>query len=271
MPELPEVETTRLGLLPHVLGQQITAVCIRQKQLRFALADDFDHLLMTQYILGVTRRAKYLILELSQGFLMIHLGMSGHLRIFNLDVPPAKHDHIDIVLSNQQLIRYRDPRRFGFMRFNATLDKFTMLQHLGPEPFECTALVFYNQCQKRQAAIKICMMNQSIIVGIGNIYASEALFLAKIHPLTPAKKLSLAECEHLLLQIQQVLHHAISQGGTTLQDYVSSAGTPGYFKQELRVYQREHQFCYDCNTAIKKLIIGQRSSFFCPHCQISRD
>ena len=271
MPELPEVETTRLGLLPHVLGKKIYAVAIRQKKLRFQIPNDFENKLINQHIIGISRRAKYLIFELSNGYLIIHLGMSGHLRILNQDIRPEKHDHIDILISNQQMIRYNDPRRFGFMRFTDKLDEFSSLQHLGAEPFDYNAESFYSQCQKRHAPIKSCIMNQSIIVGIGNIYASEALFLAKIHPLTAAKKLNFAQCENLLKQIQFVLSSAIKQGGTTLQDYVSSEGKPGYFKQSLKVYQRENKHCYDCNTPIKKLIIAQRSTFLCPHCQILRD
>ena len=271
MPELPEVETTRLGLLPYVLGRKINDVDVRQAKLRFALPKHFKNLLINKHIIAIKRRAKYLIFELDQGFLIVHLGMSGHLRILNLASSPEKHDHIDIILTDNKVIRYNDPRRFGFMHYTDSLDDFSMFKHLGPEPFEMNAHELYRAFQKRKAAIKICMMNQSIIVGVGNIYASEALFLAKIHPLTAAKKLNLSQCEHLLTEIQHVLTIAIKQGGTTLQDYVNSEGKPGYFKQSLKVYQRENKPCFDCNTPIKKLIIGQRSTFFCPHCQILRD
>lgn len=268
MPELPEVETTRLGLLPHVIGKKICAVIVRQEKLRFPIPSHFEKQLINQKIIGLTRRAKYLIFELENGYLIIHLGMSGHLRILNHNLKPQKHDHVDILLSEEKLVRYNDPRRFGFMRYTPSLNDSFMLKNLGPEPFEISPLAFYTVCQKRKAAIKICMMNQAIIVGVGNIYASEALFLARIHPLTPANKLKLSQCENLIKQIVNVLTKAIQQGGTSLQDYVNSEGKPGYFKQSLQVYQRENKPCLDCKAPIKKLIIGQRSTFFCPHCQI---
>jgi formamidopyrimidine-DNA glycosylase len=273
MPELPEVETTRLGLTPHIVGKQITKLTIRQRQLRQMIPTNLEQLLQNQHIKAIERRAKYLILVLEHGFLIIHLGMTGHLRVLQDFIPADKHDHVDFELNGKMVLRYNDPRRFGSIIYRESIEDFNIFKQLGVEPLNpfFSGEKLYQLCQKRQVAIKTMIMNQALIVGVGNIYASEALFMAKIHPLTPAKNLSLKQCHSLCLHIKDVLIKAIAQGGTTLQDYINADGKPGYFKQSLQVYQRENKPCFICQTTIKKLIIGQRSTFFCPHCQFLRE
>lgn len=269
MPELPEVETTRLGLYNHMMHQTIEDVVIRVDKLRWPIDKDALFNLKGKKIKSIQRRAKYLIFGIGDEYLIIHLGMSGHLQVLKNKTSPKKHDHIDIILTNKTCIRYNDPRKFGSFLWTKTLDTILLLSKLGPEPLEETFNTAYlkNQLKNRKASIKSVIMNQQVVVGVGNIYASEALFLANIHPLTHGNQLTRTDCEKLTLAIKQILTEAIQKGGTTLQDYVNSDGKPGYFSQQLNVYQRENKPCVTCKAAIEQLKIGQRSSFFCPKCQ----
>lgn len=270
MPELPEVETTRRGISPFLLKQTIAAVTIRQPQLRLLVSPELSTLCIGREILAVRRRAKYLLLDLSEGFLLNHLGMSGHLRIVDKNTAPGKHDHLDLRLSNGYILRYNDPRRFGLWLYlpnNPEHHRF--LCRLGPEPltdhFDGTHL--YKWSRNKQQNVKSFIMTNEIVVGIGNIYATESLFLAGIHPLTPAGSLSLFRYEQLAQCIKTILYQAIEAGGTTLRDFYSSDGKPGYFANQLLVYGRVNQPCPKCKSLIQALTIGGRNSAFCPNCQ----
>ncbi|PIP79622.1 MAG: DNA-formamidopyrimidine glycosylase, partial [Gammaproteobacteria bacterium CG22_combo_CG10-13_8_21_14_all_40_8] len=271
MPELPEVETTRRGLEPYLTQQTVTHLVVRNGKLRWPVDPELHKHLCGQSILEVTRRAKYLILKFSHGSLMIHLGMSGSLRILSLDGkdehPVQKHDHIDIQLSNDKILRYRDPRRFGAMIWTELpLEQHKLIAHLGPEPLsqDFTGIAFYKSCMKRNRSIKQQIMDSSIVVGVGNIYANEALFLAGMHPATPSQQITKKQAALLVTIIQQVLTAAIEQGGTTLKDFYNIEGKPGYFVQQLRVYGRKNEPCVHCSSPIQLLKQGQRSSFYCP-------
>lgn len=280
MPELPEVETTRRGLSPHIIGQKITRVIIRQPRLRWPIPENLPDLLQQQTIKNLHRRAKYLLLEFEHGWLILHLGMSGNLRILPQQTEAGKHDHIDLQLSNQQMIRFADPRRFGAVLWHDSqhpIEQHPLLQHLGPEPLPDTQSPFswpilqadelYRQLQRRHSAIKTCLMNPAIVTGIGNIYANEILFTSGLHPAAPAHTLSLQQCSQLVEQIRQILQQAIKQGGSSLRDFVHVDGKPGYFQQQYWVYGRSHQPCRNCQQNILSLRQGQRSSFYCPQCQ----
>jgi formamidopyrimidine-DNA glycosylase len=270
MPELPEVETTCNGILPYLKGQMIDDVIIRIPKLRWDIPYYLKEKLKNKKILDVTRRAKYIIIHLNNDYLIIHLGMSGHLRVLKETLLPVKHDHIDIILENGHILRYNDPRRFGSFLYTETLECFPLFQKLGPEPLsqDFNAQYLFKTCKNKSIAIKNHIMNQNVVVGVGNIYASEALFLSKIHPLRPAQAIQIDELEKLVKAIQKILKEAIKQGGTSISDYMNSEGKPGYFSQKLQVYQRIDLPCKRCQTPIESLKIGQRSSFFCPHCQI---
>lgn len=270
MPELPEVETTRRGIAPHVEGQLVSNVIIRQASLRWPVSPEIEHLLPSLIIQRVTRRAKYLLLETEKGTLIIHLGMSGSLRVIKASITPEKHEHIDIIFNNKLCLRYKDPRRFGcFLWTNEPFEEHKLIQHLGPEPLSELFNLdhFYHQAQKRKVPIKNFIMDGRIVVGVGNIYASEALFQAGIHPKRAANNISKKRLSTLFNAIKIILAQAIEQGGTTLKDFVNSEGKPGYFQQTLAVYGRAKSPCSQCNTPIKQITNGQRSSFYCPRCQ----
>jgi len=269
MPELPEVETTKRGIEQHLTGQTIHHCVVRNHQLRWPVPA-LETLLPGLVINSVSRRAKYLLLQTSAGHLIIHLGMSGHLRILPSFASPQKHDHIDLILDNGACLRYHDPRRFGAWLWTED-DPLThdLLAKLAPEPLSdaFNTEYLYHAIHARQTAIKALIMNNHVVVGVGNIYANESLFLAGIHPLRPGKSLSYNHCGKLVLTIKQVLSAAIEQGGTTLKDFMSPSGKPGYFVQKLYVYDRSNQACLVCQTPIERAVHFQRASYFCPQCQ----
>ncbi len=270
MPELPEVETTCRGIRPHIVSQTIDKVIIRQPQLRWPVPDELCRCLPGQPIIDVSRRAKYLLLTFPTGTLLLHLGMSGSLRIVDTQTTAGKHDHIDFVFQHHQILRFNDPRKFGAVLWTTNpIDKHPLLSKLGPEPLstEFSGGYLYQQSRKRTMAIKNFIMNNAIVVGVGNIYASEALFLAGIHPNRPAGRITLKRYQKLADCIQTVLTQAIAQGGTTLKDFVNEQGKPGYFQQSLNVYGQPGQPCPLCHTPIQSIKIGQRSSYFCSSCQ----
>ena len=270
MPELPEVETTRKGIAPHIEGKTVRQVIVRQEKLRWPISPEISTLLPTQSITNVRRRAKYLLIETPIGTLIIHLGMSGSLRIVDADTPVEKHEHVDIIFNDNTCLRYKDPRRFGCLLWTASpIDQHKLIEHLGPEPLSDAFEIddFYQKAQRRKTPIKNLIMDGKVVVGVGNIYASEALFMAKIHPAKSAGKISLAKYQILAEKIKQVLSKAITAGGTTLNDFINADGKPGYFAQQLQVYGRKDQACFICSTPIEQMTIGQRSSFYCASCQ----
>jgi len=269
MPELPEVETTLRGIEPYLLNQRVARVIVRDPRLRWPVPADVVNAEGQQFV-SVQRRGKYLLLKLRQGGLLIHLGMSGSLRILQEPAAPQKHDHIDVELQNGVCLRFNDPRRFGaFLWVDGEMQLHELLRDLGPEPlsYEFTADYLYQRSRGRNLAIKNFIMNGHIVVGVGNIYASEALFMAGIHPQRAAGRVSRQRYDGLVAAIRDVLARAIRRGGTTLRDFVNSDGAPGYFAQELLVYDRAGSDCFQCGTTIKQKVIGQRSSYYCPACQ----
>ncbi|WP_133130411.1 bifunctional DNA-formamidopyrimidine glycosylase/DNA-(apurinic or apyrimidinic site) lyase [Legionella yabuuchiae] len=270
MPELPEVETTRRGLYPHLIDQSITQVIIHQPSLRIPIPDEFPNLCIGKTIIDITRRSKYLILKLTQGSILIHLGMSGNLRVLNENSALKKHDHVEVVLSNRRRLRYHDPRRFGLWLFTANEPlAHPRLATLGPEPLTEFFNVDYlaKKAMHKKQCIKSFIMDNHIVVGVGNIYASESLFISGIHPLTPAGKVSTNKLANLIHSIKLVLNDALDAGGTTLKDFYSSDGKPGYFSQQLKVYGRQDLPCGTCGTIIQAVMISGRRSTFCPQCQ----
>jgi formamidopyrimidine-DNA glycosylase len=270
MPELPEVETTLRGLAPHLLGQRITGVAIRHPHLRWPIPRSLPKLLRGLTIRSISRRAKYLLVECGSGTLILHLGMSGSLRILPADTLPEKHDHFDLLLANGLLMRLRDPRRFGAVLWCAgDPAQHPLLSQLGPEPLQenFDADHLYRATRKRSAAIKLVIMDSHVVVGVGNIYANEALFRAGIRPQLAAGKLSKPRCARLVQTIRETLTEAIALGGSSLRDFVNSDGKPGYFQQHYWVYGRAGEPCHACGTTIKQIKQGQRSSFYCPMCQ----
>nr|WP_298250310.1 bifunctional DNA-formamidopyrimidine glycosylase/DNA-(apurinic or apyrimidinic site) lyase [uncultured Halomonas sp.] len=275
MPELPEVETTRRGIAPHVEGREIGEVIVRQPRLRVPVPADLGERLVGARIGPLVRRAKYLLLPVSGGdagaaTLLCHLGMSGSLRIVRLGELPRKHDHLDLVLDDGGILRYHDPRRFGFIDWLAgDVERDSRLARLGPEPlseaFDGERL--YRLSRGRRLAVKPFLMDNAVVVGVGNIYASEALFMAGIDPRRAAGRISLARYERLAAAAKEVLAAAITQGGTTLRDFVGGTGEPGYFKQRLNVYGRDGQPCRHCGDELRLITLGQRASVYCPHCQ----
>lgn len=268
MPELPEVEVSRLGISPHLTGRRLIQVEVRQRQLRWPVPDEVLAL-RDQPILGVSRRAKYLLIHLPDGDLLIHLGMSGNLKMLPAATAPGKHDHVDWRLDNQTLLRLNDTRRFGAVLWQAKGQLHPMLASLGPEPLtdDFTAEHLFQCFQKRGTAVKLVLMDNHVVVGVGNIYANEALFKAGILPSKPARELTLAQCDVLTAVVKQTLASAIAQGGTTLKDFSQVDGKPGYFKQELLVYGRGSEPCLQCATLLAEIRLGQRSTVFCPQCQ----
>ena len=270
MPELPEVETSRRGITPHIIGQTITDVVIRDHRLRWPIPKQLAARATSQRIERISRRGKYLLLETGAGCIIIHLGMSGSLRICASDTPPEKHDHVDFVFGNGKVLRLRDPRRFGAVLWTSH-DPYAhkLLQPLGPEPLNAdfSAGYLYQQTRKRSASIKSVIMNSHIVVGVGNIYACEALFIAGINPKRRAGSISLARCAKLVDAIRRILTDSIEQGGTTLRDFVREDGQPGYFKQHLYVYGRSDQPCVACKSQIRQFTQQQRSTYYCIRCQ----
>jgi len=270
MPELPEVETTRRGIEPHVVGVRVVEVIVRRRDLRQPVSRNISAI-EGRRVTGVRRRAKYLLLEIDDGrTVMIHLGMSGSLRVVLPDTAWKTHDHLAITLANGKQLRFHDPRRFGLLlllRGNPL--EHSLLADLGPEPLDgdFTSVHLATACAKRAAAIKLVIMDSKVVVGVGNIYASEALFRARIRPQTPAKRVSKARLENLVAAIREVLTESIDAGGTTLRDFLHSDSEPGYFKQRLFVYGREGEPCRICGTAIRHSVLGQRATYACPKCQ----
>ena len=270
MPELPEVETTRRGIAPHIEGQKICQLTIRNHQLRWPIPNDLADTLTGQIIHSVNRRAKYLLFQCDTGLLIIHLGMSGHLQIMNKSDPIAKHSHFEIQLENELILRFTDPRRFGAVLWTQEKsEEHHLLNRLGPEPLSSDFNSDYliPLLAGRRCSIKTFIMNGHYVVGVGNIYANEALFLAGIHPKKLARELKKADISVLVQIIKEVLKKAIIAGGTTLKDFRKSDGKPGYFAQQLNVYGKEGQACPHCYTAIKHYKENQRASFYCPQCQ----
>ncbi len=270
MPELPEVETTRRGILPYLKNKSIETVAVRNRQLRWPVPARLKNHLSGQKILDITRRGKYLVFGFDHGHMLIHLGMSGSLRIVKSNSEIRKHDHIDWLINNGRVLRYHDPRKFGSVLWTSgEPGQHKLLKTLGPEPLSDTfdAGYLYEKSRKRQLAVKNFIMNSTVVTGVGNIYANEALFLAGIHPLRQAGKISFERYEALVTAIKNVLHAAIEQGGTTLRDFVNGDGNPGYFRQQLRVYQRAGQPCCVCKKPVRLLSIGQRASYYCTECQ----
>jgi formamidopyrimidine-DNA glycosylase len=270
MPELPEVETTLRGLQPYLAGRRVAGVDIRHPRLRWPVPEDLPKLLQGRTIQALRRRAKYLLVEFEHGTLILHLGMSGSLRILPVGFPADKHDHFDLMLDNGTLMRLRDPRRFGAVLWHeGDSMQHPLLKYLGPEPLSRNfdAAYLYRAIHGKTAAIKQAIMDSRVIVGVGNIYANEALFRAGIRPQLPANKVSKARCAKLTQAIKQTLREAIRKGGSTLRDFVNSAGEPGCFQQHYWVYGRTGKPCRKCGTPIKQIRQGQRSSFYCSTCQ----
>jgi len=270
MPELPEVETTRRGLEPHLVGQRIRAAIVRHAGLRHPVPEALTQVLPGLTLRSIERRGKYLLLDCTEGWLILHLGMSGSLRILSAATPPEKHDHFDLVLESGQCMRLRDPRRFGAVLWTtAPPESHPLLARLGVEPlteaFDGDFL--YRVSRGRRTPIKQFLMDGHIVVGVGNIYANEALFSAGISPKTTAGRLGKERCARLAGLVKDILNLAIAAGGSTLRDFVNSAGNPGYFQQQYGVYGRTGQPCPRCGATIRQLRQGQRSTFYCPGCQ----
>lgn len=278
MPELPEVEITRRGLLP-LINQTVSKVVIRNTSMRWPIPAHLPQTLKNQQLVGLTRRAKYILAEFvdtnnpaNGGTLLLHLGMSGRITLLDRNYPPEKHDHFDIAFEDGRVLRLRDPRRFGAVLWAGSQpNNHALLAPLGPEPLDEIFNANYLQAQlkTRSAAIKVTIMDSHLVVGVGNIYASESLFRARIHPETPAKNLSLKQCEKLVVEIKTTLNDALNAGGSSLRDFFGVDGNIGYFQQEYFVYGRTDEPCKVCGKPIKSIRLGQRSTFFCSHCQKS--
>jgi formamidopyrimidine-DNA glycosylase len=270
VPELPEVETTRRGLAPHARGRRIRALKIYQRRLRWPVAAGVPRRLAGQRIVALGRRAKYLLLELESGTLLLHLGMSGSLRVLPASAPRLPHDRFDLVLDSGAALRLNDPRRFGSLLYTSGDPRaHRLLAHLAPEPFDSAfdADYLWSVTRRRRVAVKQLLMNSRLVVGVGNIYASEALFRARIRPRRAARSLSRAEAARLTGAVRAVLRQAIRAGGTTLRDYLRADGSPGYFRQRLYVYERAGRPCRRCGTPVRAITQGQRSTYYCPCCQ----
>ncbi|BCX49769.1 formamidopyrimidine-DNA glycosylase [Haloferula helveola] len=270
MPELPEVETTRRGIAPHLVGKPITGVIVRDSRLRHPVSADIEDI-CGKPVTGIRRRGKYLIADTDDGALLIHLGMSGSLRVCERTEDHRKHDHVILCLPGTREIRYHDPRRFGIVLHLPAGDPLDhpLLASLGPEPLsdEFTTAHLKAACKGRTAPIKQVIMDAGIVVGVGNIYASEALHRAGIRPRTAARRVSGPRLARLVAAIREVLAASIEQGGTTLRDFVNSDGQPGYFRQRLFVYGRAEEPCRSCSTPIRHAVLGQRATYWCPVCQ----
>ncbi len=270
MPELPEVETSTRGIKPHIQGQYLSRMVMRRDNLRWAIPKDELKSLEGERLLEVGRRGKYIVLRFTSGAMLIHLGMSGNVRIVNAGADVSKHDHVDAEFTNGKALRLHDPRRFGcWLYTNGPIDEHTLIKKLGPEPLtdDFNLDYFWAQSRGKKQAVKTWVMDSHLVVGVGNIYACESLFLAKINPKAVVGRLSKKRLERLLHTIKHVLAAAIEQGGTSLKDFVGSDGKPGYFKQELNVYGRSGEACTVCGQSVKQITQGQRSTFYCGECQ----
>ncbi|MDK4681080.1 bifunctional DNA-formamidopyrimidine glycosylase/DNA-(apurinic or apyrimidinic site) lyase [Kingella negevensis] len=271
MPELPEVETTLRGIAPHINGKKVAQTIVRQPKLRWQIPADLAETLHNQTVRECRRRAKYLLIQFDTGVLIIHLGMSGSLRIFRDTQPEVgKHDHADFIFEDGTLLRYHDPRRFGAILWLAGVaEHHELLRNLGVEPLsdEFTAEYLFSKLQGKNRAIKLMIMDNAVVVGVGNIYANESLFQAAILPNRPAKLVSKEECADLVVAIKQILQRSIETGGSTLRDFVDSDGKSGYFQQEYKVYGRDGESCLKCGGLIEKSVLGQRGTFYCANCQ----
>ena len=270
MPELPEVETTRRGVAPHVEGRRIAELAVYDRRLRWPVPSGLENELAGRIIDRVDRRSKYLLFRIGTGTLIVHLGMTGSLRVFRTAPPRRKHDHVDLVLDDGTTLRYHDPRRFGAMLWvPGSADAHPLLRDLGPEPFDAAfdADYFWRAARGRRAAIKLMLMDNHIVVGVGNIYANEALFRAGIRPTVAAGRVSRARMARLVDAVRRVLREAIAKGGSTLRDYVDAGGEPGYFQLDYFVYGRDGLPCRACGTEVKLTRQGQRASHYCPRCQ----
>ncbi|NOH70332.1 bifunctional DNA-formamidopyrimidine glycosylase/DNA-(apurinic or apyrimidinic site) lyase [Vibrio pectenicida] len=267
MPELPEVEVSRLGITPHLAGQTVAKLTFRTPKLRWDIPHELKKM-EGQVIRSISRRAKYLIIETNVGSAIVHLGMSGSLRVLDAEIEPSKHDHVDLKLTNGKVLRYNDPRRFGAWLWTEN-GEHQALAKMGPEPLTeaFDAPYIKAKANKKRVTVKQFIMDNKIVVGVGNIYASESLFGARIHPSRSAGSLTDNEWVRLVKEIKQVLDTAIKQGGTTLKDFAQADGKPGYFAQELQVYGRASQPCQNCSGTIQEQKIGQRNTFFCDNCQ----
>jgi formamidopyrimidine-DNA glycosylase len=269
MPELPEVETTLRGIAPHIVNRTVSGVIIRQTRLRWPIPPELSSLIAQQPLLGISRRGKYLLFEFAQGHALIHLGMSGSLRIVAADTAPNAHDHFDWVFGDISL-RYHDPRRFGCLLWvEGEPQDHKLLVMLGPEPLtdEFTAEYLFKRSRKRTQAIKQFIMDNHVVVGVGNIYANESLYMSRIKPIRKAGTLTRKNCEDLVRDIKFVLSRSIEQGGTTLRDFVGGDGKPGYFKQQLLVYGRGGEACSECSKLLKEIRMMDRTTVYCVNCQ----
>jgi formamidopyrimidine-DNA glycosylase len=269
MPELPEVETSRRGIAPWIEHQRIESVTVRDRRLRWPVPDGLEARLCGQTVRTLRRRAKYLLFETDAGSAMLHLGMSGSLRIIDADEPAGKHDHVDIRVADGKALRFRDPRRFGSLLWTEDPERHPLLRDLGPEPLgdEFDGDHLWRLSRGRRIAVKPFIMNAAIVVGVGNIYASESLFRAGIHPKRAAGRVSRQRYEQLAAAIRSVLERAIRAGGTTLRDFHGGDGEPGYFRQKLDVYGRDGEPCHRCDEPVRAVVLGQRSTFYCARCQ----
>lgn len=271
MPELPEVETTRRGLAPHLEGRRVGAVLLRRPDLRWPIPPEVPALLPGQRIHAVRRRAKYLLLDTDAGSALLHLGMSGSLRVLPAKTPVREHDHVDIALAGApaRVLRFNDPRRFGCLLWQPAGETHPLLQNLGPEPLSDAfdGDVLFARSRGRRAPVKAFLMDQSIVVGVGNIYAAEALFAAGISPLRAAGRVSRGRYAALADEVKRILGHAIARGGTTLRDFLAPDGAPGYFEQELSAYGRGGAPCARCGRALRQVSVGQRTTAYCASCQ----
>jgi formamidopyrimidine-DNA glycosylase len=274
VPELPEVETTRRGIAPHLVGRRIVRVTLRRADLRWPIPREISEVLPGQRIDAIERRAKYILLQTQAGSAILHLGMSGVLRVLPPDIAPGAHDHVDILVDAAEgkparILRFTDPRRFGCLLWQPLGTTHELLAGLGPEPLtdDFDGDLLWQRSRSRKAAVKLFLMDNAIVVGVGNIYASEALFAAGIDPRKPAGSISRARYQRLAAEVKRILAWAIERGGTTLRDFLNPDGAPGYFFRELFVYGREAEPCKVCGTPVRQTVIGQRSTFWCPTCQ----
>lgn len=270
MPELPEVETTMRGISPYVVGKTVKQIIIRQKKLRWPIPAMLKASLTGQKILSIERRGKYLLLTTAIGTMLLHLGMSGHLRVYTTPTKAGKHAHVDWVFDNDVVLRFTDPRRFGAILWTATdPHQHKLLINLGVEPLTSalSGKYLWQKAKDKTTPIKSFLMDNSIVTGVGNIYANEVLFATGIYPKKPANTLMLSDFTRISKAIKRILKQAIECGGTTLKDFVDSHGHSGYFTIKLKVYGRANQPCYHCATLLESFIIAQRSTVFCPVCQ----
>ena len=269
MPELPEVETSRRGIEPWIVDTSITNVIVRDRRLRWPVAAGIEHKLRGQPIYSVERRAKYLLINIGNGTAILHLGMTGSVFIVDRNSPAGIHDHIDVELDSGKTLRFRDPRRFGSLHWCKKPLAHPLLAKLGPEPLgdEFGGEYLWKKSRGRKVRVKQFIMNAQIVVGVGNIYASESLFLSGINPKRAAGRIARHRYDALAEAIRDVLSRAIEAGGTTLRDFYGGDGEPGYFKQQLEVYDRGGEHCRYCNTLIKAIVQGQRSTYYCSSCQ----